>query len=476
MNSVAIVGGGITGLTAAFRLRQQGVPVTLYEAGDRVGGVIQSYREKGYLAEYGPNTILETSPKIGSLIADLGLASRRMHSDPGAEKRYLVRGGKLQSLPGSPAKFLATPLFSWRAKLRLLAEPFIRRAPVDREESVGEFVVRRIGREFLDYAINPLVGGVYAGDPARLSVQHAFPKLGALEQKYGSLILGQILGARERRKRAEVSKQDAKKISFDGGLQVLIDALHERLGDSIRLCQPVTALEETAAGWSVTTDENGRVTRQDHSAVLFAGTAYNLAGLPLRTTKTVDLSPLAEIKYPPVASVVLGFQRKDVEHPLDGFGVLVPEIEGFKILGTLFSSSLFPHRAPEGHVTLTTYVGGMRRPDLATLEADALAGLVVRDLQKLLGVRGAPTFQHHVLFRRAIPQYEVGFGRFKALMNDAESRAPGFFLAGNFRDGISLSDSIVAGHVAAERLEKFVQARFGQPGLPLKESSIPVTA
>ncbi len=476
MKAVAIVGGGITGLTAAFRLAQQKIPVTLYESGARVGGVIQSLARDGYLAEYGPNTILATSPKIGSLIEDLGLASRRMYSDPAAEKRYLVRGRRLVELPGSAAAFLRTPLFSWKAKLRLAVEPFIRRASADHEESVGAFVVRRIGQEFLDYAINPLVGGVYAGDPSRLSVQQAFPKLGALEQKYGSLILGQILGARERRRRAEVSKQDAKKISFDGGLQVLIDALQARLGASIRRNSRAVALEQTPEGWDVLVEQEGRITRHEHGAVLFAGNAFTLAGLPVRSGRPIDFSPLAEVKYPPVASVVLGFRREDVGHPLDGFGVLVPEIEGFNILGTLFSSSLFPQRAPAGHVTLTTYVGGMRRPDLAGLAPEQLFELVLRDLRELLGVRGAPTFQHHVLFPRAIPQYELGYARFKDLMHDAETRAPGLFLAGNFRDGISLSDSIVAGHVAAERLTAYFRPPPNRAGLATKEPSIPVNA
>ena len=165
MNSVAIIGAGITGLTAAFRLKDRGIPVTVYEAGDRVGGVIRSIREKGYLAEFGPNSLLETSPKIGALIDCLGLGDRCLASLPTAQNRYLVRGKKTVLLPASPGKFLRTPLFSWRAKLRLLREPFIAPAPADVEESIAEFVLRRLGREFLDYAINPMVAGIYAGNP-----------------------------------------------------------------------------------------------------------------------------------------------------------------------------------------------------------------------------------------------------------------------------------------------------------------------
>jgi oxygen-dependent protoporphyrinogen oxidase len=251
MKSVAIIGGGITGLTAAFRLNQKNIPVALYEAGSRVGGVIQTLRQDGYLAEFGPNSILETSPKITSLIADLGLEGRRLYSDPRANNRYIVRGGKPVLLPDSPLRFVSSRLFSAGAKLRLLREPFVRRAPEAGEENLAEFVRRRIGPEFLDYAINPLVGGVYAGDPARLSVKHAFPKLHALEQKYGSLLLGQFLGTRERKRRAEVSKQNAKTVSFDEGLQVLVDALHRRVGDAVHLNSPVIGVEQTPDGWIV---------------------------------------------------------------------------------------------------------------------------------------------------------------------------------------------------------------------------------
>jgi len=455
MKTVAIIGGGITGLTAAFQLRQKNIPVTLYEASRRVGGVIQSIRRDGYLAEYGPNSILDTSPKIGALIRDLDLESRRFYSAPLAEKRYIVRGGKPVVLPGSTLAFLSSPLFSSAAKLRLLAEPFIQPALEAREENLAEFVRRRIGQEFLDYAINPFVAGVYAGDPARLSVKHAFPKLHALEQRYGSLLVGQFLGARERKRRAETSKQNAKKLSFDDGLQVLTDSLHHRLADAVKLDSPVIRLRQIVGGWAVTTRVGEREQSENHAAVVFAGPAYKLPEIQLTTERYLDCTPLSQIYYPPVASVVLGFRREDVAHPLDGFGMLIPEVEGFKILGTLFSSTLFQNRAPEGHVTLTSYIGGTRAPELATLDTDALVDLTLADLRAILGVTGKPTFINHVLFRHAIPQYEVGYGRFKSLMTEIEAKAPGLFLAGHYRDGISLGDSIVSGCQTTERIEKY---------------------
>jgi len=498
MKPVAIIGAGITGLTAAFYLKRKGVPVTVYEASGRVGGVIQSVRREGFLAEFGPNTILETSPKIRQLIVDAGLESRRLETNPEASARFVVRDKRPIAMPGSPLGFLTTDLFSPKAKLAVAREPFVPRRRDGVEESIAQFVVRRFNQEFLDHAIDALVAGVYAGDPYKLSVTHAFPKLKALEDNYGSMIKGQIFGARDRKKRGDVAKDRAPKFSFGEGLQVLPDALREQLGDSVRLNTSVTNLTQTAEGWRLTLSE-GRATRgpnrnleekengdacnssfreMEHSAVVFCGTAYRLAELQVETLeygtltpalsdpmgagdqrsragRFLDLSSFSEIRYPPVASVVSGFRREDVAHPACGFGMLIPKIEGFKILGTIFSSALFPNRAPEGHVTLTSYIGGERYPELAALPPEKLYELVLADLRVLLGVRGEPVFKHAAFFLKAIPQYNVGYGRFRELMKKVEVDAPGFFLAGHYRDGVSLSDSILSGCNVAERVGEF---------------------
>jgi oxygen-dependent protoporphyrinogen oxidase len=493
MKSVAIIGAGITGLTAAFYLKRKGIPVTVYEASGRVGGVIQSLRQDGWLAEFGPNTLLETSPKIGQLVRDAGLQSRRLDPDPKAEARYVVRYQRPIAMPGSPLGFFTTNLFTAGAKLAVLREPFVPRRRDGVEESIAQFVVRRLNQEFLDQAIDALVAGIYAGDPYQLSLPHAFPKLKALEDKYGSLIKGQIFGAGARKRSGEIAKDRAPKFSFDEGLQVLPDTLAAQLGDAVKLNTTVTKLTQIADGWALTVLENGRepqgniehptsniqhpIFQIEHSAVIYCGTAHHLAELEIRRTGVAPVSfstkevgdrrdacptaPFSEIRYPPVASVVLGFRREDVAHSCEGFGMLIPKIEGFKILGTIFSSSLFPNRAPAGHLTLTSYIGGQRYPEFALLPTEKLVAMVCEDLRVLLGVTGKPVFQHCMLYPKAIPQYNVGYGRYRDLMNEIENQAAGLFFAGHYRDGVSLGDSILSGCNIVERATTFLKTTNG---------------
>ena len=453
MKSVAIIGAGITGLTIAFCLKRKKVPVTVYEASDRTGGVIQSVRKDGFLAENGPNTILETAPEISQLIRDLNLESRRVNTSPDAEARFVVHDKRPVAMPSSQLGIFTSELLSVKSKLALLREPFVAPRRDGKEESVAEFVTRRLNSEFLERLIDALVAGIYAGDPSKLSVQHGFPRLAQLETKYGSLIKGQFKGARERKKTGQVSRDRAPKLSFDEGLQVLPDTLAKQLGDAVKLNAPVNRLTQTNNSWRVTTS-NGDT---EHSALVYCGTAYRLAKIQVSSQKTLNFSAFSDIRYSPVASVVLGFRREDVAHSCQGFGMLIPKIEGFKILGTIFSSSLFPNRAPADHVLLSSYVGGERNPELTKLPPDELVKLTCEDLSVLLGVKGKPVFTHTTLYPKAIPQYNVGYGKFKELMNEIESNAPGLFFAGNFRDGVALSDSIVAGCNMAGRLEKILQ-------------------
>ena len=426
MNSVAIVGAGITGLTAAYRLQKYGIPVTVYEASPQTGGMIRTTSRDGFTFELGPNTIMETSPRVRALIRSVGLEQQRIQPSPDARRRYIVRGSRLHAVPQSPADAIWTRLFTLGAKLRALAEPFIPASQDD--ESVARFVRRRLGREFLDYAVDPLVGGIFAGDPEQLSITHAFPKLRALEQRDGSL----IRGALHRKKSGPPSKASAPAFSFPGGLQTLIDALSGPLAGAIRLNTPVTDLARL----------------REHSAVLLCTPAHQLAQL--------GLSCMNRIVYPPVIRLVFGFRREQVTHPLDGFGVLVPKLEPFRILGALFSSTTFSGRAPDGHVLITVYMGGARSPELATLGDAELRSIALDDLARLLGVTGQPVLEDLARIPRAIPQFNLGYGEIKRLIREVELRSPGLFLAGNYRDGIAVSDAIVSGDTSAERISAFL--------------------
>jgi protoporphyrinogen/coproporphyrinogen III oxidase len=454
---VAVIGAGIGGLSTAFALKQRGLQVLVFETQSRTGGVITSHRDGPWLAEGGPNTILDTAPAIPQLLANLGLSERRRNSNPAANARYVVRDGRPVALPGSPPAFFLSPLFSLGAKLNLLAEPFRPRGHAD-QESVAQFVRRRLGQEFLDYGIDPMVNGIYAGDPSSLSLRHAFPRIHHLEDRYGSLIRGQFLGAKERRQRGEISKADAPKFSFDDGLQVLTDTLAQRLRPHLTLdarIQKLTRLPNHH--WSLEGATRGNAFRFTARSIVFAGTAPDLASLQLESPGLPSLTPLEHLPYVPVVSVVLGFPRDRVRHPCQGFGALIPHREGFDILGTLFSSSLFPGRAPDGQVLLTSYAGGARNPEITQLPDGPLIDRVQAALQRLFGAEGTPSFAHLTRWPRAIPQYNLGHDRHQALLDDLERQAPGLYVAGNFRDGVSLSDALLHAGRLADRIHHHLQ-------------------
>ena len=450
--TIAVLGAGITGLCATLRLREMGYQVVLLETSHRVGGAVGSTHTNGFLAEWGPNTLLEASPRITQLITSLGLDARKRYANPRMKHRYIVRSGRPMPLPLSPPALLTSSFFSLKAKLRLLKEPFVKASEADKDESLAEFVERRFGKEVLDYAINPFVAGVYAGDPESLSVRHAFPKLHALEQRYGSVLKGQIQSRKEARRKGEMLKSQARLFSFDAGMQVLTDRLGERVASSIQLASPVAGVEQVAQQWRIHGPEVQTV-----DAVLAAMPTHAMAAIGFEAHKPIEMGWLKDVNHPPVASVVMGFERKQVPHPLDGFGMLVPKAEKRGILGTIFSSSLFDGRAPEGYVTLSTYVGGTRQPHNAGLDQGDMDRLILSDLEALLGVQGSPAFVHRKIWPQAIPQYSVGYGRVLDRFDAIESSCPGLFFAGHFRNGISLGDSMLAGLDVAERIHQHCQ-------------------
>lgn len=448
MSSVAVIGAGIAGLTSALRLSEMGHEVTLFEASRYAGGVIRSERTGGYLVEHGPNSVQTRTEALERLIDEIGLAGDVVEAAPQALRRYVVRGGTPLPLPSSPLTLFNSELFSWRAKLALLQEPFAAAADAEAEESVARFVQRRLGSEWLEYAADPFVAGVFAGDPARLSMRHAFPRVYELEQSHGSLFKG-LLG--RARRRGSSPRSARRMFSFRDGLAMLPAALARRLGTRLRLGAAVVRMAPSTTGVTLSIEENGREEVRRFDAAVSAVPLYTLARLVPREGFNTEL--LSGVRYAGVRVVALGYRRDAVAHPLDGFGLLVPAVEArFQLLGILFTSSLFPERAPEGHVLLTVFVGGSRRPELAVAGTAYIESLIQADLRQLLGVSGPPAFVRHVSWPEAIPQYEVGYGRVLRHLDDLEEQIPALAFAGSYRSGISVGDAAASGEAAALRI------------------------
>lgn len=453
-SDIVVIGAGISGLATAWWLQSGGRKVTVIEAASRAGGTIGTLHDSGYLIETGPNSTLETSPLIAQLLEQTGTIAGRIYANPAAKSRFILRGGRLLALPLSPPALLATRLFSVGAKLGLLRELFVARSSPDSEETVAQFVRRRLGAEFLDYAINPFVAGVYAGDPERLSVRAAFPRLFEIEQRYGSLIRGQIQGARERKRNREVSRQAAPMLSFADGMQTLTDGVAARMAD-LRLGTRATGMARGDAGWEVrAVGPRGALTLRANTVVL--ATPAAAAAQLMRPHAQSASDALNAIPYPPVASVASAYARADVAHSLDGFGFLVPKKEQRRILGTIFSSTLFGNRAPDGMVLLTTFVGGMRQPELAELDEAAIAALVQDELVSLLGVRAAPQRTWVNRWKHAIPQYTLGHLDRISILEEAERVLPGLYFCANYRGGISVADCIKSSRAAADRVAQYL--------------------
>lgn len=458
---VVVIGGGITGLSLAVTLREESrasgadVDVTVLEAG-RTGGHARTIVDDGFIVEGGPNGFLDREAGTLDLVRGLQLESQLVEARPEAKRRFIVRNGRLRRVPESPPSLLTSDALSWRAKLRLLCEPFAFGPPTDVDETVYDFAARRIGHEAAEMLVDAAVSGISAGDSRALSVRSQFPLMVDMEREHGSLIRAMIA----RRKRG---KKPPRLLSFAGGLGTFIDALTASLGPAVRTQSAVHSIARRAGVWRVTTSA-GDVFDAEH--VVLAVSARAAAAI-LRTLDPALATSLDQIPFSGVSLVALAYRLTDVPRPLDGYGYLVTRPERLATLGVVWESSLFPGRAPEGMALLRVFLGGARRPDLANLGSDAAEAVARQELQQVLGITSAPARAWTFRWPGAIAQYTIGHGARVAAIRARLEQHPGLAVCGTSYDGVSFNQGIAAGRklgrelaarCAAERLTQSPEA------------------
>ncbi|MFT3751849.1 MAG: protoporphyrinogen oxidase [Paludibacter sp.] len=450
---VVVLGAGLTGLTTAHYLKKFNKSFIVLEKQNRIGGVIQTTSENGFLYENGPNTGVVGNTTVVELFEELEKSGKSQVELGGknVSKRFILKNGKWECMPLGPIDAITTPLFTLKDKFRILAEPF-RPAGKNPHENLASFVKRRMGESFLNYAIDPFIKGVYAGDPNYLIPKYALPKLYNLEQKYGSLIGGSVKKGFKEKKTEEEKKVSRKTFSFVNGLGSLTKALHESAGvENFVLGAENISVQPSENGYLITYQNvNGEIYTIYAKNVISTLGAYALDN----TLPFIDKQEMAKIDsllYTKVIEVAIGWKKWSGEK-LDGFGGLIPSLEKRDILGVLYMSSLFENRAPEGGALVSVFMGGVSRQDLMLLNEEGVRNIVERECKDLLNLK---TFEPD-LFRImrhnwAIPQYGVESGERFATVEMLEKQYPGLQIGGNLRGGIGMADRIKQGRELAER-------------------------
>jgi protoporphyrinogen/coproporphyrinogen III oxidase len=439
--AIAILGGGISGLTLAWYLQRTGVDYDLYEASPRPGGAIRSEQHNQYLVETGPNS-LQLSEELGELLDGLGLTGQLQNAAAVSQNRYVLREGRYQQLPASPPKLLTSSFFSLKARLGLVRELFQPAAPSNPEETLAQFFTRRFGPEVVEYALNPFISGIYAGDPARLLLHKTFPQLAAMEQQHGSVIRG-LMKSKSPAGRRRI-------VSLTGGLQTLTDTLARKLRRA-HFGQAATHLHHRAddGRWELETTAGPAPRLYQH--VVLALPAYAAAPL-LQEQFPEAAAALAAVYYPPMTAMYTAYQRADVTHPLNGFGALHPKAEQPYAAGSIWTSSIFPDRAPAGQVLFTTFVGGSQYEAEARQPEAAQKAAVHAELSRLYGIRAGatPVWQYRYYWERAIPQFDAHIVPAHTAIDDLAVR--GLHVAANWRAGVGVPDCIRQARSLATRL------------------------
>lgn len=450
---VIVVGGGVSGLSVAWWLAQAGISVEVWEQDARPGGKIATREAYGFLTERAASMMLNFRPEVSQMLASTRLDASRVMC-PGAPKnrRYLLQRGRLVPVPMRPGPLVLSPLWSLRGKLRLLAEPFVPRGGRP-DETVSEFVVRRLGRELLEKAMEPFIGGPLASDPDLASAQAVLPRLVALEKRYGSLALGVFTHKVLKRRTAPVHEV----FSFRRGMADLIDVLAAAPGVAFHARRTAVQLEPMRSGWRVTarTPDGERTVRGRHVvlSVPAAGAATLLRPLDGELERL-----LRGIDYASLTVVHLAFDRSAVDHPLAGTGFLVPRSEHPQLTGCQWVSNLFPNRAPRGKVLLTCYLGGARAPEIRDWDDDRCIEAAMARLGPLLGIDTAPERVWIDRHECGLPLYHGAYcGRLRAIAERLENW-PGLHLAANYRGGVSVRDRIADGYALAQRIRTVLAA------------------
>jgi len=439
-NKVVIIGAGLTGLVTGYYLKKRNIPFVILERKDRVGGVINTYRQKGFVFEEGPNSGVVGNKEVVELFEDLKEDIDVEPANSVSKARWILKNGKWHALPSGLISAVTTPLFTLKDKFGILGEPF-RKPGTNPNETLADMVRRRMGKSFLDYAIDPFILGIYSGDPARLVPRFALPKLYNLEQKYGSFIGGAI--KKKRDKTAENDKRVTKDIfSIRGGLSNLTKALYTYIGiDNIVLdCNNVSVTRDNE-NYNISYNKDGNTENIKAGKVISTVGGYALPDI-FKCIGKKSLQPITNLQYAQVAQVVVGFQQWKGAS-LKAFGGLIPHKERRNILGVLFLSSLFKRRSPEGGALLSFFVGGVRNHKLALADNETIKEIVQKELEELFNL---PEWNPRIfkVYRHpyAIPQYYADTEQRYECINNLQQQFPGIILAGNIRDGIGMADRI----------------------------------
>lgn len=466
MKQAVIIGGGISGLSTAWLLRNKAretgmdLQVTLLEKESQVGGKIRSIRDNGFVCEWGPNGFLDNKPQTLDLCRLLGIEDRLLKSNDNARKRFIYSNGTLHRLPENGPSFLKSKLLSWSGKLRLLGEPFAPSPPAGVDETLADFARRRLGQEALDKLIGPMVSGIFAGNPETMSLVSCFPRIAELEREYGGLFKAMARLAKKKRQEQAQGKIAASAAgpggtltSFREGIQQLTDALRDQLEDTVRSGCEVQALHADGERYRIETAGCGNLTAD---LVILAAPSY-VASAILAPLNAEISGLLEQIPYASLSVVCCGYEREKIRHPLDGFGYLITRKEGRSTLGTLWDSSMFDNRAPDGRVLLRSMAGGACLPELINIPDGLLLSRVQDDLRLIMGIEAEPSFVRIFRHEQAIPQYIAGHGERLARLEELAAGHPGLLLTGNAFRGVGLNDCVASSHLAVERAVAFLK-------------------